>query len=70
MYMLISYKKNEGKWSKPKNRGDNINAQNAMGPYLNVSPNGKVLFFQSTRIMSFRTYWISAKIIEELLRKK
>ena len=74
--LYISFRQEDGSWGKVINMGDRIN-----GPlnerFPNVTPDGKYLFFNSTRKITCAAanapgngngdvYWIDAKIIEEL----
>ncbi len=59
-----------GRWSAPINMGNKINTE-FTERLAKVSPDGKYLFFGSTRLESdtrrgFDIYWISASIIDEL----
>jgi hypothetical protein len=77
--LFISFRKQDGTWSEPKNMGKNINSA-VKDEYPYVSPDGKYLFFNSNRpsALNKRTipdgtgniYWVSANIIEELKPKK
>jgi Tol biopolymer transport system component len=67
--LYISFRTDDGSWTKAKNMGPAINSEQLeFGPSL--SPDGKFFFF--TRRESFQTtipskiYWVSASIIEEL----
>jgi len=65
--LYISYRKSNGKWTSPKNLGDNINSPGDYDLCPKVSPNGKYLFYISRRNgPDFQIYWVDAKIIEEL----
>ena len=76
--LYISFRQKDGSWGKVINMGDRIN-----GPlnerFPNVTPDGKYLFFNSTRKIPGAAanapgngqgdvYWIDAKIIDELRR--
>jgi len=65
----ISYHLNNGKWSKPKNLGSEINAE-GLELCPRISPNGKYLFFISRRPgPDWAIYWADASFIEELKPK-
>jgi len=78
--LYICFKERDGSWGKIINMGDKINTDlNERFP--NVTPDGKYLFFNSTRKIQGADpngpgngngdiYWIDAKIIEELRPKK
>ena len=65
--LYVSYSQKEGGWVKPKNMGKMINSFPSMSAY--VSPDGKYLFFTSMRNGIWGTFWMDAKIIEELKPK-
>ena len=78
--LYISFKKDDGSWGEAINMGNEINTErNERFP--NLSPDGKYLFFNSSRTISGAdengpgngtgdVYWISAKVIEKLRPKK
>lgn len=63
--IYITYRKVDGTWTKPINLGDKINSK-----YYEcrayVSPDGKYLFYTSSRKGNLDAYWVDAKIIEDL----
>jgi Tol biopolymer transport system component len=74
--LYVCFKEKNGSWSKPINMGDKINT-NLNERFPNVTPDGKYLFFNSTKKIQGAAsdspgngygdmYWISAKIIDEL----
>ncbi len=68
--LYISFKNKSGFWTIPVNMGSKINSKYAER-FARLSPNGKYLFFASTRNQSvnnkgFDIYWIDAKVIDEL----
>jgi len=73
--LLVSYRKADGTWTKPKNMGPGINSA-YKDEYPYVTPDGKYLFFNSNRPSSLNQkpitdgpgniYWVSGQIIEEL----
>jgi Tol biopolymer transport system component len=89
----ISFRKNDGSWSKAINMGNKINTEN-VAIHGFVSPDSKYLFFTSSRSSyfphpdhnltyneiveifnspqngSYNIFWVDAKIIDELRRKK
>jgi Tol biopolymer transport system component len=65
----VSFKQNDGSWSKPVNMGEEINSEKSENrPY--VSPDGKYFFYTSTRCGNRDIYWVSSKIITLLKREK
>lgn len=68
--LYISFKINDGRWGIPVNMGPKINSGKSER-FARLSPDGKYLFFGSTRNNSannigFDIYWIDAKVIDEL----
>lgn len=68
--LYISFRNKDGSWKLPLNMGEKINTKYAER-FARLSPDGKYLFFGSTKPQSvnsigFDTYWIDAKIIAEL----
>jgi hypothetical protein len=73
--LFISFRSQDGTWSKPKNMGSKINSP-YKDEYPCVTPDGKYLFFNSNRPSSLNPtpieggpgniYWVSAAVIEEL----
>jgi hypothetical protein len=62
--LYISLKLKNGKWSKAKNMGKQINSNfNEYCPIL--SHDGKYLFFTSTRTGNGDIYWVDANILEK-----
>jgi ankyrin repeat protein len=66
--LYISFQKRNGTWGEPKNLGKEINAFPSMSAM--VSPDGRYLFFTSMRDGTLGTYWVDAKIIEDLEPKE
>jgi hypothetical protein len=63
--LFISFKKESGSWAPLANMGELINSEGTeYCPML--SPDGKYLFYTSTRTGKGDIYWVDAKIIEEL----
>lgn len=63
--LYISFRSKDGAWTAPRNMGTSVNTPaNENCPTL--SPDGKYLFFTSGGDI----YWVSAKVIEPLKRKK
>ena len=59
--LYISFKTEEGNWTRSKNMGPNINTEShELCPY--VSPDGKYLFYTSNEDI----YWISTEVFEGL----
>jgi hypothetical protein len=78
--LYITFKQKDNSWSPPINMGKKINTP-ANERFPNVTPDGKYLFFNSTRKIAGAgehdpgngngdVYWISAKVIEELRPKE
>jgi hypothetical protein len=78
--LYVSLKEKDGSWGNVINMGDKINTY-ANERFPNVTPDGKYLFFNSTKEIQGAdpnspgngkgdVYWIDAKIIEELRPKK
>jgi hypothetical protein len=68
--LYISFKVDEDRWTVPVNMGRKINSAFSER-FARLSPDGKYLFFGSTRNQSadnwgFDIYWIDAKVIDEL----
>lgn len=68
--LYISFRGPNGQWSLPVNMGPKINSPSAER-FARLSPDGKYLFFGSSRTQStdrtgFDIYWIDAKVIDEL----
>lgn len=68
--LYISFKNKNGGWGMPVNMGPKINSASSER-FAGLSPDGKYLFFGSSRNMSadnwgFDIFWISAQIIDEL----
>jgi ankyrin repeat protein len=63
--IYVSYKKEDGTWTKAKNLGEKINTP-AREDTPVVSPDGKFLFFFSRRNGIGEFFWVDAKIIEQL----
>jgi hypothetical protein len=72
--LYVSFKKNDGSWTAPKNLGPDINTGvKEMYPF--VTFDGKYLFFMSNRVSELNSspipdgpgnvYWVDAKIIEQ-----
>lgn len=62
--LYISFRKGD-QWTEAINMGPKINTSFSER-FARVSPDGKYLFFGSTRNGNFDIFWIDAKIIEEL----
>ncbi len=67
--LYVSYKKEDGTWTKAKNLGEKINSSARESTSV-VSPDGKYLFFMSRRNGIGEFFWVDAKIIEELRPKE
>ncbi len=67
--LYVSYKKEDGTWTKAKNMCDTINTPARESSSI-VSPDGKYLFFMSRRNGIGEFFWVDAKILEELKPKE
>ncbi|OGU61888.1 MAG: hypothetical protein A2V66_13535 [Ignavibacteria bacterium RBG_13_36_8] len=67
--LFISYRVNDGGWTKAINIGAPINSD-ADEMAASVSPNGKYLFFHSDRMGSADIFWVDASFIEKLRPKE
>lgn len=66
--LYISYKKNNGEWTKARNMGGRVNSESSeICPVVTLD--GKYLFFTSRRRGNADIYWVDAKIIEQLRSK-
>jgi Tol biopolymer transport system component len=73
--LYITFQREDGIWTSPKNMGPKINSD-ASESFPSVSPDGKYLFFNSNRPSQVRDnvpghfygniYWVNANVIEEL----
>ena len=71
--LYISFRNSDGGWNVPVNMGPKINST-ATERFARLSPDGKYLFFGSTRNnsatnMGFDIFWIDAKVIDELQKE-
>src|SRR5688572_21085935 len=71
--LYVSFRNNDGGWNVPVNMGPKINST-ATERFARLSPDGKYLFFGSTRNNSatnigFDIFWIDAKVIDELQKE-
>ncbi len=64
--LSISFRNGDGTWGDPINLGPRLNAPNALDHCPTVSPDGKYLFFISTRRGGSRLYWAEAGFIDGL----
>ena len=63
--LYISHKMEDGSWSEPLNLGEPVNSE--FWEYgATISPDGKYLFFTSSRNGTEDIFWVSIKIIEEI----
>jgi len=62
--LYISYRNEDGSWSKAKNLGENVNSPSADFTPI-ISPDGKYFFFTSWRAGTGDIYWVEAKTIFE-----
>lgn len=67
--LFISFRDSTDNWTEAINMGESINSPvTELCP--NVTPDGKYLFFLSTRDSESLAYWVDAKIIHELRPKE
>ncbi len=68
--LYISFRNKNGQWTIPVNMGPQINSEFSER-FARVSPDGKYLFFGSTRnkTWGFDIFWISSKLIDDLKAK-
>jgi len=66
--LYVSYRNEDGTWTKAKNLGEKINSSARESTSV-VSPDGKYLFFMSRRNGIGEFFWVDAKIIKELKPK-
>lgn len=63
--LYVTFKNDDGSWSDPVHMGDKINSDKSENrPY--VSPDGKYLFYASTKGGNRDIYWVDTTIIEKL----
>ena len=67
--LAVSFRKTDGMWTEPITLGPHLNAPNALDHCPMVSPDGKYLFFISTRRGGSRLYWAEAGFIDGLRPK-
>ncbi len=67
MDMYISFRMEDGPWTRAVNMGDRINTK-GVDALANCSPDGKWMFFVSDRNGNVDVYWVDARIIDELKR--
>ncbi len=65
MDLYISFRRPDGTWTVPRNMGPEINTPSAEA-FASTSPDGRYLFFASSRNGNLDVYWINADIIEKL----
>ena len=74
--LYVSFKKNDGSWGKVKNMGNKVNGP-ANDRFPNITPDGRYLFFNSTRKIAEAgdnepgngkgdVYWVRSSILEYL----
>jgi hypothetical protein len=66
--LYVSFRKQDGSWAEPASLGPEINSP-AIDICPMVSADGKYLFFLSQRGGESHTWWVEAKIIEDLRPK-
>jgi hypothetical protein len=63
--LYISFRRPDGSWTKAENMGPTINSE-ATEYCPMLSPDGRYLFFTSTKSGNGDIYWVDAKIIDAL----
>ena len=67
--LYVTFRQKDGSWSKPIHMGTEINSEKSENrPY--VTPDGKYLFYTSTKTGKRDIYWVDAKIIEQFKPKE
>jgi len=62
--LYVSFRKEEGTWIQAKNLSKSINSRDDI--YCpSISPDGKYIFFQTTKSGNGNICWVDAAIIEE-----
>jgi len=77
--LYISFRRDDGTWTEPRNLGPEINSE-AKDRFPYVSPDGKYFFFNSSRVSKLNAkkipdgpgniFWVDAGFIEELKPKE
>ena len=63
--LYVAFKTADGSWSRPIHMGNEVNSDKSENrPY--VSPDGKYLFYASTKAGNRDIYWVDAQIIDRL----
>jgi hypothetical protein len=74
MHLFVSFRNSSGEWSESQNLTEKIGlpvqTTYVMMSAARISPDGKYLFFSYFTGKDHMTYWVSAKIIEELMLKE
>ena len=65
MDLYISFKNEDGSWTKAKNMGSHINS-NRTDAVASVTPDGKYIFFVSDKNGNADMYWVGSRIIDLL----
>ena len=63
--IYVSFRDGRGNWSEPANLGPEVNSERSEYG-ATISPDGRYLFFTSSKAGNEDIYWVSAKIIEKL----
>jgi Tol biopolymer transport system component len=63
--LYISYRKQDGSWTRAMNMGPRINSF-ARDYCPSVSPDGRYFFFASSRLGTEDIFWMDASVIEDL----
>ncbi len=66
--LFISFRKDDGGWTKTLNMGEEINSTNTEYG-ASVSPDGRYLFFHRRHQRRGDIYWVNARIIDKLREK-
>jgi hypothetical protein len=63
--LYVSFRDGDGEWTEPANLGLRVNSSYSENR-PSLSPDGRYLFFTSTRRGNRDVYWVSAKVLEGL----
>ena len=63
--LYVSFRKEDGSWTTPKNMGPGINSS-ARDYCPSVTRDGRYMFFSSLRNDAYDLYWVDAEIIQRL----
>ena len=67
--IYVSFRDGRGDWSEPANLGPEVNSKRSEYG-ATISPDGRYLFFTSSKAGNEDIYWVSAKVIDNLRPRK